>query len=59
MIGFKFIREVLENELNKRKELLEKFPPDVPNPKCLHAFIKGIKIESFKLSVGDFFQFRN
>jgi hypothetical protein len=49
------LSEWFENEQIKREKLLEKYPPDVPNSKCLHAFIKGINIEnSFKPSVGDF-----
>jgi hypothetical protein len=45
----------IENERIKREKLIEKYPPDVPNSKCLHAYIKGINIEnSFKPLVGDF-----
>lgn len=47
--------EWFENERVKREKLLEKYPPDVPNSKCQHAFIKGISIEnSFEPSAGDF-----
>lgn len=49
------LSEWLEKERIKKKKLLEKYPPDVPNSKCLHALIKGINIEnSFNPSVGDF-----
>lgn len=51
----KLLNEWLENEQIKREKLLEKYPTDVPNSKCLHAYIKGIKIEnSFKPAVGDY-----
>lgn len=49
------LSEWFENERIKKEKLLEIYPPDVPNSKCLHALIKGINIEnSFNPSVGDF-----
>jgi len=47
--------EILEENSLRQKELLIKYPPDVPNEKGHHAFIKGISIEnSFAPTVGEY-----
>ena len=50
-------RKIVEIKQKEQEEFYRKFPTDVPNTYCLHAYIKGVKIEnSFKPSVGDFSQ---
>lgn len=59
MIGNMANREELEaiivSELERQQEIREKYPSDVPNGVCNHAFIKGISIEnSFGPKVGEY-----
>lgn len=47
--------EIIEENLARQKELLIRYPLDVPNEKGHHAFIKGISIEnSFAPIVGEY-----
>lgn len=51
----KKIMEFIEEKAIMQKELLRIYPPDVPNEKGHHAFIKGISIEnSFSPTVGEY-----
>lgn len=54
------LEDILKRENIKHQKLLEKYPPDVPNAVCKHAFIRGLPIEnSFNPKVGEYnFLFR-
>jgi hypothetical protein len=49
------VKDFLEAKKIENEKLLIKYPPDLPNEKGHHAYIKGISIEnSFAPSVGEF-----
>lgn len=49
------INVFLQEREEKLRQLAEKYPDDIPNEACNHAFICGISIEnSFHPKVGDF-----
>lgn len=48
------VKEWVEYQIEKQKELEEKYPPNPPNDVCQNAYIKGLLIEnSFKPEVGE------
>lgn len=48
------VKEWVEYQIEKQKELEEKYPPNPPNEVCQNAYIKGILVEnSFKPQVGE------
>ena len=52
------IEEALKKDIEYRKALIEKYPPNPPNQVCYHAFLRGMPIEnSFKPAVNDFIPF--
>ena len=49
------LEDIIAAELERQQEINEKYPADVPNDVCNHAFIRGISIEnSFGPKVGDY-----
>ena len=55
MVNMEELEAIIAEELVRRQEMEEKYPSDVPNDVCRHAFIRGIPIEnSFGPKVGEY-----
>lgn len=55
MANWEEIDAIIVAELERQQEIREKYPSDVPNGVCNHAFISGISIEnSFSPKVGEY-----
>ena len=55
MANWEELEAIIAAELERQQEIKEKYPADVPNDVCNHAFIKGISIEnSFGPKVGEY-----
>lgn len=55
---FEVIKDYMELRYEKQQQFLAKYPSDVPNEVCFHAFLRGISIEnSFKPTVGNYIPF--
>lgn len=55
MANLEELKAIIEEELDNQQETEEKYPLDVPNDVCRHAFIRGIPIEnSFGPKVGEY-----
>ena len=55
MANWEELEAIITAEIERQQEISEKYPSNVPNDVCNHAFIKGISIEnSFGPKVGEY-----